>query len=198
MPILSVRNVNKQFAPSRLWWRRAQPEAVTRALNDVSFEVYAGEMVGLLGPNGAGKTTLLKTISTLLYPKSGQVLLDGIDVYSQPELVHGRLGLVTCDERSFYWRLSGRMNLEFFSSLYRMDKAAARERINQLLEADAGSGIRRRPAVPWLFVGNETKARHRARIAHESADGSVRRTNAKSGPVKRKPHSRMDQSEPSK
>jgi ABC-2 type transport system ATP-binding protein len=117
-PALSVRNVGKRFVSSSWLGRRAgRAGAGTLALDDVSFDVYPGEMIGLLGPNGAGKTTLLKTIATLLYPTTGQVLLDGIDVYSQPERVHGRLGLVTCDERSFYWRLSGRQNLEFFSSL---------------------------------------------------------------------------------
>jgi ABC-2 type transport system ATP-binding protein len=133
-PVLSVRDVGKRFMPSSLWGLRgSRSGAGTLALSGVSFEVHAGEMIGLLGPNGAGKTTLLKTIATLLYPTSGQVLLDGVDVYSQPERVHGRMGLVTCDERSFYWRLSGRQNLEFFSAIYRMETAAARVRIGQLL-----------------------------------------------------------------
>jgi ABC-2 type transport system ATP-binding protein len=129
-----VRNVGKRFVShSWLGRRGGRAAAGTVALNDVSFDVYPGEMIGLLGPNGAGKTTLLKTIATLLYPTTGQVLLDGIDVYAQPARVHGRLGLVTCDERSFYWRLSGRQNLEFFARLYRMETAAARARIAHLL-----------------------------------------------------------------
>ena len=80
----------------------------TWALNDISFEVSRGEMLGLLGPNGAGKTTLLKSIATLLQVSSGRIVAEGVDVSKHPMQARRMMGLVTCDERSFYWRLSAR------------------------------------------------------------------------------------------
>jgi ABC-2 type transport system ATP-binding protein len=91
-------------------------------------------MVGLLGPNGAGKTTLLKMIATLLYPASGRILVQGIDVVADPYRARHHMGLVTCDERSFYWRLSGRQNLMFFATLDGIPKKRAAHRVADLLE----------------------------------------------------------------
>ena len=110
-------------------------ERSTRALSDVSFEIREGETVGLLGPNGAGKTTMLKILSTALQPSEGRVLLYGEDIGRDPRVARGRLGLVTCDERSFYWRLSGLRNLRFFAALYQVPEATARTRIDELLDA---------------------------------------------------------------
>lgn len=113
---------------------KPKPGTRTQALTDVSFEVQAGETLGLLGPNGAGKTTLLKIVSTLLYPSSGHVRLYGQDIFDQQIRTRGMLGLVTCDERSFYWRLSARQNLSFFASLYGLSREQFHERSEELLE----------------------------------------------------------------
>ena len=55
------------------------------AVNDVSFDVAAGEIFAFLGPNGAGKTTTIKMLTTLLHPTSGAIELDGLDPQTQPE-----------------------------------------------------------------------------------------------------------------
>jgi ABC-2 type transport system ATP-binding protein len=91
-------------------------------------------MVGLLGPNGAGKTTLLKILSTLIEVDQGQVRVLGHDATRNPQVVRGLIGLVTCDERSFYWRLTGRQNLDFFATLYGLPARKARTRIPLLFE----------------------------------------------------------------
>ena len=91
-------------------------------------------MVALLGPNGAGKTTLSKVITTLIHPSSGEVRLFGEDVSRDSYAARGMMGLVTCDERSFYWRLTGRQNLNFFGALYGVSKEDIRERSAEILE----------------------------------------------------------------
>jgi ABC-2 type transport system ATP-binding protein len=130
-----VEEVRKEYpARRRLGVRRGGGGGATQALRGVSLAVAEGEMVGVLGPNGAGKTTLVKIVSTLLSPTSGRVTVGGHDVVAHPLRARRVMGLVTCDERSFYWRLSGRHNLEFFSRLYRVPPKIAADRIEMLLE----------------------------------------------------------------
>jgi ABC-2 type transport system ATP-binding protein len=87
------------------------------AVDKVSLEVHQGELFGLLGPNGAGKTTLVKILCTLILPDVGMATVNGYDLADE-EQVKASLGFVSSDERSFYWRLSGRQNLEFFATLH--------------------------------------------------------------------------------
>lgn len=131
---LRVDNVFKRYTkPSFLGFGRSKA-LETQALKDISFAIERGGTMGLLGPNGSGKTTLLKIISTLLEPSSGSVTLNGIDIGKNPRKARGRIGLVTCDERSFYWRLSGRENLKFFGALYGLSSEVTRRRSEVLLE----------------------------------------------------------------
>ncbi len=136
-PAVSVECVSKVYTRS-LFARdvaSSKKGAHKQALDDVSFSVNEGEMIGLLGPNGAGKTTLLKIIASLLYPTSGRVSVYGQSIDSRAIRRRGMMGLVTCDERSFYWRLTGYHNLLFFAALYGVPKAVAKVRINELLDA---------------------------------------------------------------
>jgi ABC-2 type transport system ATP-binding protein len=133
-------------------------ERVT-ALDGVSVEAREGEIFGLLGPNGAGKTTLLKIIACLVLPSGGRALVNGHDVARDDRAVKRSIGFVTSDERSFYWRLTGRENLHFFGRLYGLEPPACRRRANELLEAmdlgaiadqqflDYSSGMKQRLAV---------------------------------------------------
>jgi ABC-2 type transport system ATP-binding protein len=114
-------------------FRAGRPGEGPAALAGVSLRVEEGETVGLLGPNGAGKTTLLKIIATMLYPTSGCVHVAGHDVVRSPRQARRAMGLVTCDERSFYWRLTGRHNLSFFADLYGIPPQSAADRIEILL-----------------------------------------------------------------
>jgi ABC-2 type transport system ATP-binding protein len=103
-----------------------------RALGGVDLHVKTGEIFGLLGPNGAGKTTLVKILSCLVLPDRGRALIGGVDVRHENK-VKPRLGLVHSDERSFYWRLSGRENMRFFARLYDVPGPRIDARIDELL-----------------------------------------------------------------
>jgi ABC-2 type transport system ATP-binding protein len=121
---------------ARAPWGRA--ERVT-ALREVSFEARAGEIYGLIGPNGAGKTTLLKILACLVLPTEGSAHVRGADVIRDDGAVRRSIGFATSDERSFYWRLTGRENLEFFARLYELDASTARRRTAELIkEVDLG------------------------------------------------------------
>jgi ABC-2 type transport system permease protein len=103
------------------------------AVDLVDLQVKTGELFGLVGPNGAGKTTLIKMLTTLIVPTSGEAIVNGYGL-DQELAIKRSVGLVTSDERSFYWRLSGQHNLEFFASLHRLDAEASRTRSAEVLE----------------------------------------------------------------
>ena len=102
------------------------------AVNNVSFDVYAGEVFGFLGPNGAGKTTTIKMIAGLLQPTSGAVKVAGYDVQSQPMLAKASSGYVP-DTPNLYAKLSGRELLRFVGDLYSMERTQVARRIDELL-----------------------------------------------------------------
>jgi ABC-2 type transport system ATP-binding protein len=103
------------------------------AVDGVNLDISQGEIFGLMGPNGAGKTTLLKILSTLLLPTSGEAYVAGYNIKEEDKL-KGSIGVIFSEERSFYWRLTGRENLRFFGSLYNLKPSEIKERIDRLIE----------------------------------------------------------------
>jgi len=97
------------------------------AVDNVSFEVTAGEIFGLLGANGAGKTTVLRILSTVLRPTSGDVRVLGYDVVEQSIQVRSRIGFVS-NNTAIYDRMTAREMVTFFGRLQGMttDQLATR------------------------------------------------------------------------
>lgn len=106
----------------------------TKAVEEVSLDIGEGERFGLLGPNGAGKTTLIKLLCCLILPNSGTAQVFGHDIRREEQAVKSLVGLVSSEERSFFWRLTGRENLQFYASLYHLSNQQASRLISQLLE----------------------------------------------------------------
>jgi ABC-2 type transport system ATP-binding protein len=104
------------------------------ALDAVSLDVPGGEVVALLGRNGAGKSTLMRTLGTTVLPDAGSASICGFDVVRDAAAVRLRTGLVLGDERSWYWRLTGRQNLEFFAAMYGLRRRPARARVEVMLD----------------------------------------------------------------
>ncbi|MGW8250354.1 MAG: ABC transporter ATP-binding protein [Anaerolineales bacterium] len=102
------------------------------AVDNVSFQVYPGEVFGFLGPNGAGKTTTIKMIVGLLQPTSGTVRVAGYDVQSQPLLAKSACGFVP-DTPNLYPKLTGRELLRFVGDLYELDNQRVERRSEELL-----------------------------------------------------------------
>ena len=102
------------------------------AVNNVSFDVYGGEVFGFLGPNGAGKTTTIKMIVGLLQPTSGAVKVAGYDVQTQSMRAKALCGYVP-DTPNLYAKLTGRELLRFVSDLYNLDRDQVAHRIDELL-----------------------------------------------------------------
>ena len=136
--MLTVEHVDKSFpvahGPAAMLRSMAGRRLPRRqVLFDVNLRVEQGELFGLLGPNGAGKSTLLKLLATLTVPDSGRMTIDGIDVQRDPLGAKRRIGLCTSDERSFYFRLTARQNMEFFGALAGLSGAFLKRRIDECI-----------------------------------------------------------------
>ena len=104
-------------------------------VNDVSFEVNQGEIVGLLGPNGAGKTTSFYTVVGLIRPYSGEVLLDGRSIQKMPMFKRAQLGIgYLAQEASVFRKLSVEDNIKGVLEMTKLSKSAQADRLEELLE----------------------------------------------------------------
>lgn len=119
-PVIKVRNLVKKFGSFV-------------ANDNLSFEVYEGEIFGFLGANGAGKTTAIRILTGLSEPTSGEVIVAGFDARRQPEEIKKNIGYM-CQKFSLYDDLTIRENIMLYGGIYGLDKALIRERTNQLLE----------------------------------------------------------------
>ncbi|MEM0118259.1 MAG: ATP-binding cassette domain-containing protein [Conexivisphaerales archaeon] len=118
--IIKVRDLSKHFGK-------------LRAVDGITFEVKEGEIFGFLGPNGAGKTTTINMLTTLLPPTSGEAIVCGFDVRSQPNEVRKRIGVVpqeyTADED-----LTGMQNILLCGDLYGLNRSETEKRARELLD----------------------------------------------------------------
>ncbi|MGH7167462.1 MAG: ABC transporter ATP-binding protein [Nitrospiraceae bacterium] len=157
-----VSRLTKMFRPLEfhpLSWPPIRRQSPVCVLRDVDLSVGRGEILGLLGTNGAGKTTLLKILATLILPTAGRITIEGVDVIREPHRAIQLVSLVTADERSFYWPLTGRQNLEFFAAFQGLSRDAACGRIEELQEQ---LGLE---ALDRQFGIYSTGMRHRLAIA---------------------------------
>jgi len=107
-PIITVKNLVKKYGDFT-------------AVNDISFEVYEGEIFGLLGPNGAGKTTTLEIIETLRDKTSGEISVDGFSIDKDADNIKKRIG-VQLQAAGYYPNLNLSELIELFSGLYGINK----------------------------------------------------------------------------
>jgi len=87
------------------------------AVDNISFQVGPGEVLGVLGPNGAGKSTAIRMLTGQARPKAGSITVLGIDVTKHSTEVQSRIG-VCFEEKNLYLNMSGKENLEFFARLF--------------------------------------------------------------------------------
>jgi ABC-2 type transport system ATP-binding protein len=144
--VLQTINLTKEFTKRKGFSspRKFYDKTIFNAVKDVSLTVERGEVFGLLGPNGAGKTTLTKMLCTLMLPTSGSATINGFDIVKQQNKVKSSIALISSEERSFYWRLTGRNNLKFFAALYGLPRKHADKRIGEVLEVVGMAGAAHR------------------------------------------------------
>lgn len=103
-----------------------------KAVDNVSFEVKQGEIVGLLGENGAGKTTTLRMVATMLKPTSGNAYIDTFNIKEAPEKVRENIGILFGGDVALYDRLTGKENMMYFARLNGMEEDAAKLAVEEI------------------------------------------------------------------
>jgi len=135
------------------------------AVEDISFSVERGTLVGLLGPNGAGKTTTVSMIAGLVTPDKGDVLIDGARLSGDTDPKKRRIGLVPQD-LALYEELTALANLRFFGSLYDLDSATLDAAIASSLQL-VGLSERARDRVGTFSGGMKRRLNLAAGLLHD-------------------------------
>jgi len=119
-PLIELRSLHRYFGE-------------TRAVEDMSFEVYAGEVFGYIGPNGAGKTTSMRILATLDEPTAGDAFVDGFSVVDDPDRVRRRLGFMP-DYFGTYQNVNVGEYLDFFARAYGLRSDERKQAIHSVME----------------------------------------------------------------
>jgi viologen exporter family transport system ATP-binding protein len=162
--VVQVNGLTKVFrVPEREGGLRASLRSLVqrqwrevRAVDGVSFEIDAGEVVGFLGPNGAGKTTTLKMLSGLLYPSGGEALVLGHVPWRRERDYLRRMTLVMGNRNQLQWDLPALDSFELNRAIYRLPRDQFRETRDELVELlDIGDLVRK--PVRQLSLGERMK-----------------------------------------
>ncbi len=124
--IIEVNQLHKQY-------KKRRSKEYVKAVQDVSFKVNRGEILGLLGPNGAGKTTTIKMICGLLVPDSGTIRINDIDNQKHRLNALRQISAVLEGNRNLYWRLTVRENLDYFAGNRGFSRREVHARVEELL-----------------------------------------------------------------
>lgn len=136
-PVVTIESLGKVYEPfskaMRLLLRTSVKDPVV-ALQDVSLEVFPGDLVAILGPNGAGKSALFRVLTGLTTPSSGRVSVLGYDATSEANQVRRMVGFMPAENRTLLLRHTCRENLEFHGLLQGISRHRLRDRISETLE----------------------------------------------------------------
>lgn len=124
-PIVTVENLCKTY--------KTKKGKLVKAVDDVSFNVNQGQILGILGNNGAGKTTTVKMICGLIRLDSGKITLNGYNI-SQRKNALQQISAVLEGNRNIYWRLTPYENMEYFAAINGQKVSKMKDRLDYLLE----------------------------------------------------------------
>ena len=174
MPVIEVNNLTKAFrtykkqpgfagAVKGLFHRQYEQ---TIAVNEVSFKIEPGELVGFLGPNGAGKTTTLKMLAGLLYPTSGTAKVLGYTPWERHDGYRRQFALVLGQKNQLWWDLPARESLELNAKIYGIPKNRFERTVAEMTELLAVKD-KLNVSVRELSLGERMKMELIASLLHQ-------------------------------
>jgi ABC-2 type transport system ATP-binding protein len=176
MPLIEVEDLSKTFSIavrragrlSALKTLLAREYRQVSAVDDVSFTVEAGEMVGYIGPNGAGKSTTIKMLTGILVPSSGKIVVDGRAPHQQRVEHVRRIGVVFGQRTQLWWDLPTVESFELLRFIYRIPEPRWRTNLQEFTELlDLGPFLE--TPVRQLSLGQRMRADLAAALLHEPA-----------------------------
>ena len=173
-PVIVADNVSKSYqiqekspglagAIMGLWSRKYKE---VQAVNNVSFEIEEGELVGFIGPNGAGKTTTLKMLSGLLYPSGGSVRVLSYDPWIREYEFLTQISLVMGQKNQLWWDLPAIETFNLARDIYTIPQSRYKKILGELVEMLGIEGILNMQ-VRKLSLGERMKAELVAALIHE-------------------------------
>ncbi len=174
MPAIEVSNLTKAFRSYKKQpgfsgaikglFRRQYEQ--TLAVNDVSFKIEPGELVGFLGPNGAGKTTTLKMLAGLLYPTNGSAKVLGHTPWERHDDYRRQFALLLGQKNQLWWDLPARESLELNAKIYGISKTDFTRIVGELTEL-LGVKEKLNVSVRELSLGERMKMELIASLLHQ-------------------------------
>jgi ABC-2 type transport system ATP-binding protein len=147
---IQVKNLLKQYGEQK-------------AVNDVSFEITKGEIVGFLGPNGAGKSTTMKMITGYLLPDAGEILVSGIDVRKDPMAAKKKIGYLP-ESNALYYEMYVREYLDFIAGVHQISNK--KKRIEEVI-ALTGLTTESKKKIGQLSKGYKQRVGLAAALLHD-------------------------------
>lgn len=174
MPLIEVENLSKtftravrrtgRFAALRTFFARER--ATTHAVDNISFAVAAGEIVGYIGPNGAGKSTTMKMLTGILVPSGGRIVVNGRDPHKERVEHVRRIGVVFGQRTQLWWDLPTIESFKLLRYIYRIPQPQWRANLdtfNQLLDLEPFLDT----PVRQLSLGQRMRADLAAALLHD-------------------------------
>jgi len=174
MPLIEVKNINKEYKISKRTKGFMGTIANTfipkyeikRAVQNISFTIEKGEMVGFIGPNGAGKSTTVKMLSGILHPTSGSMTVDGLVPYKNRKEYVRRIGVVFGQKSQLWWDLPVIDSYEMFKYIYKIPEKVFKKNLDMVNEILNIHEFIDQP-VRQLSLGQRVKADIGASLLHE-------------------------------
>ncbi len=173
MPIVAVENLTKIYPVAvkepglkgtlNHFFKRQYRQV--KAVQNISFQIETGEVVGFLGPNGAGKTTTLKMLAGLIYPSQGKVKVSGYTPFNRKHQFLNKISLVMGQKQQLIWDLPALDSLRINAAIYQIPQPQFKQRLGELTEMLSLENKLKQP-VRKLSLGERMKAELLAALLH--------------------------------
>lgn len=167
MRYITVNHLEKTFIvrKKREKGRLLREKTQLHALNDVSFTIDRGELVGYIGPNGAGKSTTVKILSGILTPDGGEASVGGLVPWQERKKHVQRIGVVFGQRMQLWWDVPILDSFSLLRDIYRVPQAQYRQRLDELVEALELQALLRTP-LRLMSLGQRMRSELCASLLH--------------------------------
>ncbi|MBQ8073784.1 MAG: ATP-binding cassette domain-containing protein [Clostridia bacterium] len=168
MSYIHVQHLSKRFQTRKKSERRSlrREKTTIQALEDVSFDIEQGELIGYIGPNGAGKSTTVKILSGILTPDEGDALVGGRIPWKNRKEYVKNIGVVFGQRMQLWWDVPILDSYSLLKDIYRIPEAAYQKRLSELAEALNLGDLLRTP-LRQMSLGQRMRAELCGSLLHQ-------------------------------